>query len=65
VAGYFAPKGHYSSAPGGFSSAVDNPPLHAVGNGTSANGVYAYGASSTFPNSTYNATNYWIDALFN
>ena len=65
VAGYLAPAGHYSSTPGGFSSAVDNPPLHAVANTTSANGVYAYGATTTFPNSTYKATNYWIDVLFN
>ena len=25
----------------GFASAVDNPPLHALANGTSRNGVYA------------------------
>ncbi|MDQ6848235.1 MAG: DUF4082 domain-containing protein, partial [Candidatus Dormibacteraeota bacterium] len=64
VAGYLAPNGHYSSTPNGFGSAVDNPPLHAVASSTSPNGVYAYGASSTFPNSTYKATNYWIDVLF-
>ena len=31
VASYFAPAGHYSVTSGGFSSAVDNPPLHAAG----------------------------------
>ena len=41
VASYFAPNGHYSVTGGGFSSAVDNPPLHALANATSANGVYA------------------------
>jgi Domain of unknown function (DUF4082)/Fibronectin type III domain/Mo-co oxidoreductase dimerisation domain len=64
VASYYAPNGHYSGTQNAFTSAVDNPPLHAVANGTSANGVYAYGGSSTFPSSSYNATNYWIDALF-
>ena len=47
----------------GLASAVDNPPLHALANSTSANGVYAYGTSSTFPSSAYSATNYWVDVL--
>ena len=38
--------------------AIDNPPLHALANATSANGVYSYGASSAFPTSTFNAGNY-------
>ena len=33
---------------------VDSPPLHALANGVSGgNGVYAYGATSTFPTNTY------------
>ncbi|MGO9961598.1 MAG: DUF4082 domain-containing protein, partial [Solirubrobacteraceae bacterium] len=56
--------GHYSSTPGGLSSAVINGPLTAVASSTSANGVYAYTASSAFPSSTYNSTNYWVDILF-
>jgi hypothetical protein len=65
VAGYFAPNGHYSASAGQFTSAgVDNAPLHALGTGTSPNGVYAYGASTTFPTNTYNATNYWVDVSF-
>ena len=28
------------------------------------NGVFAYGASSSFPSSTYNGTNYWVDMVF-
>ena len=28
------------------------------------NGVYAYGADSTFPTSTFNGTNYWVDVVF-
>jgi hypothetical protein len=64
VAGYFAPNGHYSATPAGFGSPLDNPPLHAVGAGTSPNGVYAVASASTFPTNSYNATNYWIDVLF-
>jgi hypothetical protein len=36
-----------------------------VASGTSPNGVYSYGSSSGFPSSSYNATNYWVDVLFN
>ena len=65
VAGYLAPKGHYSEALSGFSAAgVTNPPLTALANSTSTNGVYAYGASSTFPSSSYKATNYYVDVDF-
>jgi hypothetical protein len=64
IAGYLAPNGHYSSTPGGLSTSVDNPPLHALANSTSANGVYAYSATSTFPTNSYNASNYWVDILY-
>jgi hypothetical protein len=43
---------------------ADNPPLHSFANGLSANGVYAYGATSAFPVNSFNATNYWVDVLF-
>jgi hypothetical protein len=65
VASYLAPNGHYSTTGAAFaSSALDNPPLHALANGTSANGVYAYSTTSVFPSSTFNSTNYWVDVLF-
>ena len=64
VASYFAPNGHYSVTSAAFTTAVDNPPLHAVANGTSPNGVYIYGPASTFPTNTFNASNYWVDVLF-
>jgi hypothetical protein len=64
VAGYLAPSGHYSSTSNGFASGVDNGPLQADANSTSPNGVYAYSATSTFPTSSYNATDYWVDVLF-
>ena len=40
----------------GFNSAVDNPPLHGVANGTSANGLYNYSATNSFPTNTSTAT---------
>jgi hypothetical protein len=65
VVGYLAPNGHYSATSAQFGSGpVDNAPLHAVANSTSVNGVYAYSATSTFPNSSYNATGYSVDLLF-
>ena len=66
VASYFAPGGNYAANSAYFaSSGVDNPPLHLLKDGVSGgNGVYAYGASS-FPSSSYNATNYWVEPVFN
>jgi hypothetical protein len=65
VAGYFAPKGHYSDTSSGFASAgASNPPLQALANTTSTNGLYAYSSSSVFPSSTFKATNYWVDVNF-
>ncbi len=65
VAGYLAPSGHYSANSSGFGSGeVANRPLHALANSTSANGVYAYSSSSTFPSNTFNATNYYVDVMF-
>ena len=64
VASYFAPNGHYSYASPGFGSAVDNPPLHALANSTSPNGVYAYGGASSFPTDSWNASNYYVDVMF-
>jgi hypothetical protein len=64
VASYFAPAGHYSATSNGLASAVDNPPLHALASSTSANGVYAYGNASTFPSSSYSASNYYVDVMY-
>ena len=64
IASYFAPNGHYSVTGNAFGSLFSNPPLQAIASGTSPNGVYAYGNASTFPNSTYNSANYWVDVLF-
>ena len=39
---------------------MTNGPLTALASG----GVYAYGSSNTFPSSTYNASNYWVDVVY-
>ena len=64
VAGYYAPAGHYSDDQNGLSSSVANGPLTAIGNSTSADGVYAYGSSPSFPSSAWNASNYYVDVNF-
>jgi hypothetical protein len=64
VAGYFAPSGHYSLNGPTLGTAVDNPPLHALANSTSENGVYAYGLTPSFPANSYQSSNYWVDVLF-
>ncbi len=65
VAAYFAPNGHYSDTSAAFTTVgVSNPPLTALANTTSANGIYSYAGASTFPTSSYNATNYWVDVDF-
>jgi len=63
VASYHTNTGHYAASAGYFQAALDSPPLHAVANATSVNGVYQYGAGG-FPNSSFNATNYWVDVVF-
>jgi len=66
VASYYAPAGHYSADSEFFGTAgVNNPPLDAVANSVSPNGVYSYGSASAFPASSFNATNYWVDVVFN
>jgi hypothetical protein len=61
VVSYFAPNGHYAADGNFFASTWTNSPLSAP---AGSNGVYRYGATSSFPNNSYNATNYWVDPLF-
>ncbi len=66
VASYHTNVGHYSDDQNYFTGkGADNPPLHALSDGTSGfNGVYAYGSSSNFPNQGWNSSNYWVDVIF-
>ena len=53
--------GHFAFSPGYFSSPAGLRPADRARRG--GNGVYRYGASG-FPDATWNATNYWVDATF-
>lgn len=66
IASYHAPNGGYAATSGFFASAgLDAPPVHLLRDGVSGgNGLYAYASSPTFPNASYQSTNYWVDAVF-
>jgi hypothetical protein len=66
VASYHTNVGHYSQDLNYFAGAgYDNSPLHALSSeAVGGNAVYAYGSTSSFPNGTYNACNYWVDVVF-
>ena len=66
LASYHTNVGRYAADNSFFATAgVDNAPLHALSNGVSAgNGVFRYSATPTFPNSTFQSTNYWVDVVF-
>jgi uncharacterized protein DUF4082 len=65
VASYFMPGGNFALDRPGFTSGVLNAPLEALTDGQAGgNGVYAYGASSSFPSNSIDASNYWVDILF-
>jgi Domain of unknown function (DUF4082)/Concanavalin A-like lectin/glucanases superfamily len=69
VASYFSPTGDFSVDRNYFNTAVSNPPLQALQNvssgSTGPNAVYNYGSSSAFPTTSYEASNYWVDVVFN
>jgi hypothetical protein len=49
----------------GLSSQVTNGSLTILSSSAAGgNGVYSYGSSPTFPSSTYQDENYWVDVLF-
>ncbi|WP_344059087.1 DUF4082 domain-containing protein [Microbacterium pumilum] len=58
---YLAPNGSYSYTPAGFASPITSGPLTTE---TVNNGKYRYGAGGTMPNSSWNATNYFVDVEF-
>jgi hypothetical protein len=65
VMSYHTDTGQYNFTTGAFATTgVDNPPLHALATGVGTNGVYRYGTTG-FPNQTFEASNYWVDVVFN
>jgi hypothetical protein len=65
VASYHTTSGFYSVTRPYFTSLFSTGLLTALSTGAAGgNGVYTYSATSTFPTSTYQATNYWVDVVF-
>jgi hypothetical protein len=65
VASYHTNTGGYAVDSNYFVADVNNGALHAPSSSSSGgNGVYAYAANTIFPNSSYNASNYWVDIIF-
>jgi len=65
IASYFAPAGEYAVNQQYFANAATNGPLTALANGTDgSNGVFMYGATGSFPNQSFNSSNYWVDVVF-
>jgi hypothetical protein len=60
VASYHS-NGFYAATPNYFTTSYTNGALTAP---SGSNGVYAYGTGSLFPSATYNATNYWVDVVY-
>ncbi|MBP1887289.1 DUF4082 domain-containing protein [Sinorhizobium mexicanum] len=64
VASYHS-NGRYAITPNYFGTSHSSGALTAPSSATSGgNGVFAYGTGSIFPTTSYNATNYWVDVLY-
>jgi Ca2+-binding RTX toxin-like protein len=64
VASYHT-NGNYVVTSNYFSTSRTNGGLTAPSSSTSGgNGIYTYGTNSLFPSSTYAASNYWVDVLY-
>jgi Domain of unknown function (DUF4082) len=64
VAAYHS-NGYYSATLSFFGSPIKSGPLTALASARgSGNGVYVYGSATTFPNQSYEASNYWVDFVF-
>ncbi|WP_285560899.1 DUF4082 domain-containing protein [Actinoplanes regularis] len=65
VVSYHTNEGFYSYSGAYFGSAHSSYPLTAVADSaTGHNGLFTASASKAFPTSSWNASNYWVDAVF-
>ena len=65
VASTFSPSGDYASTKSYFTQAVVNGPLRGLADGEDgSNGVFSYGTAPTFPTTSVNSTNYWVDVVY-
>jgi len=64
IVSYTAPNGHYAARPLQFYvSGIDAPPLQVAG-GYGAAPAGVYGSPGTFPSNSYDATDYYVDVVF-
>ncbi|MFI2566035.1 DUF4082 domain-containing protein [Paenarthrobacter sp. NPDC018779] len=61
VVSYRAPNGRYSYTQGFFNTTWTSGPFTASGPN---NGLYRYGTGGVMPNSSWNATNYFVDVVY-
>ncbi|MCB9316491.1 MAG: DUF4082 domain-containing protein [Lewinellaceae bacterium] len=66
VVGYHSPAGDYGYSDNYFTAPVINGPLTAPADNapTAPNGLYVYSGTPAFPTQTYQASNYWVDVVF-
>ncbi|HEY2587202.1 MAG TPA: DUF4082 domain-containing protein [Tepidisphaeraceae bacterium] len=65
VISYHTTANYFSFTSGGLTAGVNNGSLHQLADGANGgDGVFSYGANSTFPASTYQSGSYWVDAAF-
>ncbi|MFE3779757.1 DUF4082 domain-containing protein [Amycolatopsis sp. NPDC059090] len=65
VVSYYAPNGHPAGDNGGFDTEKSYQAIHGLADGADGgNGVYKGGSGGGFPTSTYRASNYWVDVVF-
>ncbi|MDX1995676.1 MAG: malectin domain-containing carbohydrate-binding protein, partial [bacterium] len=65
IVSYHAPNGGYAFQVNGLASAIVSPPLRVLASGENGgNGVFTYGPPGSFPTTTFNASNYFVDVVF-
>ncbi|NUW42414.1 DUF4082 domain-containing protein [Nonomuraea rhodomycinica] len=64
VASYNTQVGRFSYNQNFFTTQYNSPPLIAPASGVEGNGVYRYTSQNLFPTTTYKASNYWVDVVF-
>jgi uncharacterized repeat protein (TIGR01451 family) len=60
VAAYFSPTGFAYDAAALTNAGIDNPPLHALQQGS----VYSYSTGAQYPSNSGGGANYWADVVF-
>ena len=64
ITSYHSSQGRFAFSGGYFFGGVDRAPLHAPPDALPAATASTATERARFPDSTFNATNYWVDAVF-